>query len=113
MCETTCLGCGKKIEECVCHSPDSWSIPPWENTTRPWPPYTTGTVRIGSPYLPPVGDTQVELDDLHETLTSMRNRIDVLLELNEHDDLAHTIPTVLEDLYEDCQRLVEDYAFDH
>jgi len=42
----------------------------------------------------------------------MRNRIDVLLELNEHDDLTHTIPTILEDLFEDCQRLIEDYSIE-
>jgi hypothetical protein len=99
MCKTTCLGCGKKIEECICCE------------------YDTHT---GGYQFPPSGtiyarclDTDKEIDDLHETLTSMRNRIDVLLELNEHDDLAHTIPTILEDLYEECQRLVEDYAFDN
>ena len=53
-----------------------------------------------------------DIDDLHETLSAMRNRIDVLLELNQHDDLAYAIPTVLEDLFEDAQRLIEDYSID-
>jgi len=99
MCKTTCLGCGKKIEECVCEAP-------WQTQTGEYQFPPTGTYHY--PFVP-----EEEVDDLYETLTSMRNRIDVLLELNEHDDLAHTIPTVLEDLYEDCQRLVEDYAFDN
>ena len=111
MCKTTCLGCGKKIEECVCqYLGKNLLNHPCNITGSPitFPPNGTGDYwRIT--YSKP--DT--EIDDLHETLTSMRNRIDVLLELNEHDDLAHTIPTVLEDLYEDCQRLVEDYAFDN
>jgi hypothetical protein len=88
MIRTECLGCGKTYEKCECNT----TLPPWETIT-------------GDPW-------EEEIDDFHETLTAMQNRIDVLLELNQHDDLAHTIPTILEDLFENCQRLVEDYAIE-
>lgn len=85
--KTQCLGCGKTYEKCECNT----TLPPWEAIT---------------------GDTGEEIDDFHETVKAMRNRCDVLLELNEHSDLFYAIPTVLEDLFEDAQRLVEDYAVD-
>jgi len=85
--ETKCGWCEKPMSKCECNT----TLDPWESLT---------------------GDTDTEYDDFHDTVTAMRNRIDVLLELNQHEDLSYAIPTILEDLYENCQRLLEDYCFE-
>ncbi len=69
-----------------------------------FPPFPFQTI-TGDPW-------EEDVDNFHESIIAMRNRCDVLLELNQHDDLAHLIPTILEDLYEDCQRLIDEYATD-
>ena len=85
--ETKCAWCEKPMSKCEC----STTLDPWKSLTC---------------------DTEPEYDDFYERLTSLRNQIDVLLELNEHDDLAYAIPSILENFFEKCQDLIEEYTFD-
>jgi hypothetical protein len=60
-----------------------------------------------------VGDTTIngmDTDELAEIIKSIRNRCDVVLTLLEHCGTDNLIPTVLEDLYQDSQLLIEQYC---
>ena len=72
---------------------DSTTIQPWETIT---------------------GDTGIDGydDELTEELKSMRNRCDAILWLLENPNAFYTINTLLEDLFEKLQMVVEDYCID-
>ena len=88
MIKTTCLGCGKSFQECVCNI----TLDHWESIT---------------------GDTEVGFvidDRLIDLVKSIRNRCDVVLTLVEHYGTESLIPTVLEDLYFGTQTMAELYC---
>ena len=88
MIKTTCLGCGKSFQECVCNA-----------TLTDWETYT------GDPGVGFVVD-----DRLIDLVKSIRNRCDVVLTLVEHYGTESLIPTVLEDLYFGTQTMAELYC---
>jgi len=47
---------------------------------------------------------------LVELVKSIRNRCDVVLAIQGFDDLQHSIPTILEDLYGDAQAIMDEYC---
>lgn len=103
MIKTTCLGCGQNIKDCVCHSPDKW------NTTT-LPPWETGT---GDTTFPTTGEPCFEYDEeLAETIKQIKNRCDAVLWLLENPDAFYVLPTLLGDIYEDAQLIVEDFCID-
>jgi len=92
MIKTTCLGCLRDATECICHSPDKWgtaTLDPWQTTT-------------------------IEGNDaeLIEQLKAIRNRIDAVMWLLENPDAFYTIHTLLEDIVESADIILEDYCIE-
>jgi hypothetical protein len=110
MIKTTCLGCGKPVEQCVCHSPDNWQTITGEschigNTY----PYSCKTTTL--PYNESItGDIEESDAELIEQLNSMRNRIDAVLWLLENPNAFYVLHTLLEDIYEAAEIILEDFC---
>lgn len=51
-------------------------------------------------------------EGLIELLKAIRNRCDVLLAIQGFDDLQDAIPTLLEDLHEDSQAIMDEYCME-
>ena len=49
-------------------------------------------------------------EGLIELIKAIRNRCDILLAIQGFDDLQDTIPTLLEDLHEDSQAIMDEYC---
>jgi hypothetical protein len=53
-----------------------------------------------------------EDESLFDLARAIRNRCDILLLLQRWGSAGHLIPTILEDLYQDSQTLVDRYCVD-
>jgi len=95
MVKTTCLGCGREIKNCIC----SMSPPPWETTTLP-AEAITGDMEIENEYN----------DRLVEIIKQIKNRCDAVLWLLENPDSFYVLPTILEDIYQDAQLIIDEYC---
>lgn len=51
-------------------------------------------------------------EGLIELIKAIRNRCNVLLAVQGFDDLQGAIPTLLEDLHEDSQAIMDEYCID-
>lgn len=49
-------------------------------------------------------------DELIELMKSIQNRCVIFLAICEFGDISHTLPTLLEDMIEDCQEMAEKYC---
>lgn len=49
-------------------------------------------------------------DELIELIRSINNRCVIFLAICEFGDISYTLPTILEDMYEDCQEIAEKYC---
>ena len=58
----------------------------------------------------PVESGFVMDDALYELVKAIRNRCDAIVRLYELGDTDHIMPTLLEDLHEDSQELIDDYC---
>ena len=48
--------------------------------------------------------------ELIELVKQIRNRCDIFLAIQGNEGLNYAMPTILEDIYEDCQQVIDDYC---
>jgi len=51
-------------------------------------------------------------NELYEAVRAIRNRCDAILSLRLVDNIEHVLPTLLEDMHEDSQMIMDDYCIE-
>jgi hypothetical protein len=50
------------------------------------------------------------MDRLTELIKAIRNRCDIYLLIQDSTEIKHAIPTLLEDMHEDSQAIMDEYC---
>lgn len=102
-----CGGCGKSFKDCVCSNLNHTD---WQDVS-PWRIWRTRTDSSTSTSYPEAicGDMGIE-DELIEQLKAIRNRCDAVMWLLENPNAFYVIHTLLKDIYESAEIIVEDFC---